>query len=86
MFTAAAGRSVAACRDQRNGCLHRAPTTGDENSLNVLRPSARTTSDRSPAALLFSGWESRTEIRQEVNGVKTLMFSWTWNIQTDPLS
>lgn len=47
MFTAAAGRFVAACRDQRNGCLHR--TTGDKNSLNVLRAS-RTTSDHSPAA------------------------------------
>lgn len=86
MFTAAAGSFVAACRDQRNGCLHRALTTGDKNSLNVLRRSARTTSDGSPAALLFSGWESRTEIRQEFNGVKTLMFVWTWNIQTDSLS
>lgn len=56
----------------------RAPTTGDKNSLDVLRRlrTSRLLSECvsriSPAAPLFSGRESRTETRQDVTKVKTL--------------
>lgn len=33
----------------------------------------------------FQVEKCRTEIRRNVNGVKTLMLFWTWNIKTDSL-
>lgn len=45
----------------------------------------RTTSDHSPAVLLFLVSGSGAKIRQNAKKVENLIFFWTWNMQTDSL-